>query len=184
MKPRLWTAVLMFISSYSPLLFILSARDFNFEKYQFNNPIVVGVCVVMAVVSFLLLKLVTRQFKGGIQVTVEKVENRSVELLNYTIPYLISFLPLKIGQPQELLAFGMFMLMMFWLTYKTDNLYINPVLTLIGYRLLRLTFKEQAEGSRELSVNVLAKQDLGGGEIIFVEKITTYLYIQSARKGS
>lgn len=181
MKPRLLTAILMFLSSYSPLVLILAARDFNYSTLSFNTPYVVGSAIIAALISCLLLLIVIRQFNGGEQSKVISVENRSVELLNYTIPYLISFLPLKIGEPAELVAFGLFMILMFWLTYKTDNLYINPILTLIGYKLYRVRFEISGE---HCEINALVKQSLNPGDLLFMEKVAPFLYIQSRRQGS
>jgi len=181
MKPRLLTAMLMFISSYAPLMVILSARDFDYEKLAFKHPDIVYYGLSVSVFSCLILWIATKRFTGGEQAKVISVENRSVELLNYTIPYLISFIPLKIGDPAELTAFGLFMALMFLITYKTDNLYINPVLTILGYKLYRvkLDISQQA-----LEVNALVLSELKAGDRLFMERVAPYLYIQSTREGS
>ncbi len=181
MKPRLLVSMLMFISSYAPLVIILAARDFDFSSLALNTPMVVWPAIVVAVLSCLLLGVVVNQFNGGEQATIVSVENRSVELLNYTIPYLISFLPLNISAPSELVAFGLFMTLMFWLTYKTDNLYINPVLTLFGYRLYRIRMEISGH---EYEANSLVKEKLNVGDRLFMERVAPFLYIQSRRQGS
>lgn len=179
MKPRFWVTLLMFISSYSPLVVILAARDFNFKTMAWGSPLVVFPALGVAMTSCIMLWLVIHQFRGGELAKVVAVENRSVELLNYTIPYLISFLPLAIDKANEMAAFSLFMLLMFWLTYKTDNLYINPVLTFFGYGLYRLTV--DISGS-SYEVNVLARNLPKKEERLFLEKISPFLYIQSYRE--
>lgn len=179
MKPRVWVAMLMFFSSYAPLVLILAARDFNYKTYAVTTPVVVYPALAIAAASCLILILVMKQFRGGELAKVVDVENRSVELLNYTIPYLISFLPLKIGEVSEIVAFCLFMLLMFWLTYKTNNLYINPVLTLMGYGLYRLTVNISGHNYQ---VNTLLKEQPMKDSCYFLEKVSPFLYVQSSRK--
>lgn len=179
MKPRFWVTLLMFISSYAPLVLILAVRDFDYDGYRLNSPDIVWPALAIAAVSCLMLWFVMRQFRGGELAEVLEVENRSVELLNYTIPYLISFLPLEIGQANEMVAFGLFMALMFWLTYKTDNLYINPVLTFFGYGLYRVSVT--ISGHR-YEVNALTRSLPKEGDRFFLERLSPFLYVESGRK--
>ena len=179
MRLKLWVAILMFLSSYSPLVLILAARDFNYQTLSVTTPDVVLPALLIAAISCVILMVVMRQFRGGEFATVQSTDNRSIELFNYTIPYLISFLSLNIGAINDLIAFGLFMLLMFGLTYKTDNLYINPVLTFMGYGLYHLTVTISGQSYQ---VNALLKKRPEQGSEYFLEKITPFLYVQSSRK--
>ena len=172
----------MFLSSYSPLMVILAARDLNYTTFQFDNPTVVWACLGAALLSCIAIFLLIRSLTMGDSATVTSVDDRSIELLNYTIPYLISFLSLDIGEASELVSFSLFMMLMFWLTYKTDNLYINPVLTLMNYKLYRVTVT--FSGSEPVEINALTKDTIKPGSQIFLEKVASFMYIQTTRNGS
>ena len=68
-------------------------------------------------------------------VTIDSVSIRSGELINYSIPYMISFFVMDLGSANLLLSFGFFMIIMYILTLKTHNIFINPILAIMGYNL-------------------------------------------------
>ena len=56
MKPKLFTAILLFISAYSPLFIILAVKDFDFSStHAFNHPITVAIMLLLTLASITLL---------------------------------------------------------------------------------------------------------------------------------
>jgi hypothetical protein len=91
MKTRLFTSITIFVSSYSPLAVILLIKDFNLAKRWFDHPRTCLIVVIVAISSLILLLVVLKLIMdGGFSVSVKKLSNRSNELVNYTIPYMIS----------------------------------------------------------------------------------------------
>lgn len=61
------------------------------------------------------------------------------EIINYTFPYVVSFMGITYGEPQKLLGFGVFLLWMFAITYKSGQILMNPLLLILGWRLYEAT---------------------------------------------
>ena len=104
MKPRILTAILLFISAYSPLFLILVIRDFDFDcTYQFKHPLVIyfilGISILSVILLFTTIKLMKR---GNMLVKVAGVKNRSVDLINYSIPYIVSFLGFDLSKMEDI----------------------------------------------------------------------------------
>ena len=91
MKPKLLTAILLFISAYSPLFLILAVKDFDFYcSYSFGHPVAISILLGLSALSVILLFVTIGSIKrGNMPVTVKAVKNRSVDLINYTIPYIV-----------------------------------------------------------------------------------------------
>lgn len=70
------------------------------------------------------------------KVRIESVEDKSKDLLSYALPYIASLIGLEIYKPEMVLSFGIFLLFMFVLSYKSNEVYKNPLLILMGYSLV------------------------------------------------
>jgi len=54
MKPKLFTAILLFISAYSPLLLILAVKDFDFETtHRFHHQIPIYILLSVTALSII-----------------------------------------------------------------------------------------------------------------------------------
>lgn len=89
-------------------------------------------------------------------VTVVSVSNRSGELINYSIPYMLSFFVMDLSNTKMLISFAFFMVIMYWMTLKTHNIFINPVLALMGYNIYDVNYKRDGH---ELQDFFLVKGD-------------------------
>jgi len=155
MKPRIATAVMLFIASYSPLFFVLTMKDYNFDLGQFANPSrSIGILVLSLlsiIVSVILLRIIP---KGSYIVKILSVENRSGDFLNYSIPYLLSFLGNDLSDIHDTLALVVFLSIMLIVSLKTHAIFINPLLVIAGYSLFDIEY-EYDENQR--TVLVLSK---------------------------
>ena len=106
MKPKLLTAVLLFISAYSPLFLILAVKDFDFYyTYSFNHPIGISILLGLSVLSVILLFASIKSIKrGNMPITIKAVKNRSVDLINYTIPYIVSFFGFNLAKVEDIIS--------------------------------------------------------------------------------
>ncbi len=147
MKLRIWSSILIFISAYSPLSVILMIQDFDFKKtYRFAHPQFVWPVFALSLISCIVLWATVRFLKvSSPPVVIKKVSNRSGELINYSIPYMISFFILDLGSLNQILSFAFFMFIMYWLTIKTHNIYINPILACMGYNLYDVTYESNGK---------------------------------------
>jgi hypothetical protein len=126
MKPRVVISFVIFLSAYAPLSLLFAVRDFDSKAGWFAHPRFVLAVIAAAVVSLALLWFSMSRLKGQFPITVNRVALRSNDLIDYTIPYLISFFGVDFGKWQDLSALGIFLLLLFVLSYKTQSLFINP----------------------------------------------------------
>lgn len=173
MNPRLWLALIIFLSAYAPLALLFAIRDFDIDIKWFSHPRFVCVSFAVAFVSVLFLFKAMSSVKGQFPVTVSRVSLRSSDLMNYSIPYLISFVSVDFGKVQDVLALLLFMTLLFLLTLKTQSIFINPVLAFQGWGLYEVEFEE----SGQIKAGVfLSKIELKPGGRYEMDRISQFLY--------
>jgi hypothetical protein len=178
MKPRLWASFTIFVSAYAPLALLFGVRDFDEQAKWFKHPSLVFGGLAFAVVSVVLLLWVFAKLQGQFTVRVTKLELRSNDLMNYSIPYVISFFSVDFGKWQDASAFGLFMALLFVLTLKTQSLFINPVLAVTGYGLFDVEFEESGKGKSGI---FLTKLELKPGTTYRLERLSQFLFIATAK---
>ena len=142
MRLRFGASILIFLSAYAPLSVIFLIQDFDLAKKDLMHPWLVGTIAVISVLSCFLLWLSVSCLKtSSPPITVKSVSNRSGELINYSIPYMISFLVIDMGNVKLVVSFVFFMCILYWLTMKTHNVFINPVLAGMGYSLYNVRYE-------------------------------------------
>ncbi|MCF8239456.1 MAG: hypothetical protein K9I85_14940 [Saprospiraceae bacterium] len=181
MKPRLLTAILLFISAYSPLFLILAVKDFDFYcSYSFNHPIGISILLGLSVLSVILLFITISYIKmGNMPVTVKGVKNRSVDLINYTIPYIVSFFGFDLAKVEDIISLSIFLLLLLLLTIKSKSVFMNPILLLAGYNLYDLEYEFDRKSS---SIIVISKYELKSGERYYIRSLTRFLYFVTEKE--
>jgi len=146
MKLRILSSIFIFISAYFPLTIIFAIQDIDLITYKFAHPLIVWSLLGFALISCIIVALSVGLLKVSTPpVKVNFVSNRSGELVNYSIPYMISFFVMDLGKIKLLLSFGFFMFIMYWLTLKTHNIFINPILALLGYNLYDVKYEKNGK---------------------------------------
>lgn len=175
MRPKLFTAILLFISSYSPLFLILVIKDFDFCKNQFSHPCLAFISLLVIIGSvFMLFITISSIRRGNLIGEIITVRNRSVDLINYTIPYMISFCGIDLNKPEDLISISLFMMILLLLTITSKSVFLNPLLAIIGYGLYDLEYKLD---NKIYSVVVLSKIELHSIERYYLRSLTRFLYI-------
>lgn len=175
MKPRVGTAILLFISAYAPLFLILSVKDFDFEvTHWFKHPVAVGVLIGLSVVSVALLGYTVYNIRpGNKKVTIKKVQTRSADLINYTIPYIVSFFAFDLSKVDDVISLSIFLLLLLLLTVRSKSVFMNPILLLFRYNLYDIEYEFD---SKEQSTIALSKHDLRVGRCYDIRMLTRYMY--------
>ena len=172
MQTRLWASIIIFISSYSPMFLIFAIRDY--ENKSFKHPEIIWFSLIISIISIIFLYFVMRQISSGFTIKIKNISNRSSELVNYTVPYIVSFTSIDLGKTQDIISFLIFMILMCVLTILTKNHFINPILTFFGYGLYEIDFEE---GETLKNSIFLSKIDIKKNEIYRMQKISKYLFI-------
>jgi len=180
MKIRLLPAILVFVSAYSPLSVIFLIQDIDTAEKKLSHPVLIFTILGIAVLSCLLVTLMFRWVKSSNPpVEVLKVTNRSGELINYSIPYMITFFVMDLSDIKILLSFLFFMVIMFFLTLKTHNIFVNPILALLGYNIYSVQYRVD---DRESEYFFLVKGErLHKGETCRIVEISEHLYLVTDR---
>lgn len=174
MKPRLWLALIIFLSAYAPLALLFAIRDFHPDTHWFNHPRFVCVSFAVGFVSVLFLFKAMSSVKGQFPVVVNRVSLRSSDLVNYSIPYLISFFSVDFGKVQDVLALLLFMTLLFLLTLKTQSIFINPVLAFRGWGLYEVEFEESGQIKTGVFLSRMELKPRGRYEM---DRISQFLYV-------
>ena len=151
MRLRFVPSILIFLSAYSPLSVIFLIQDFDFAKKEVMHPWLVGTILFLSILSCILLWISVNDHKtSSPPITIKSASNRSGELLNYSIPYMISFLVIDMGNLNLVLSFAFFMCILCWLTMKTHNVFINPVLAGMGYSLYNVRYERNGHDCEDV----------------------------------
>ncbi|ODT10717.1 MAG: hypothetical protein ABS35_41885 [Kaistia sp. SCN 65-12] len=79
--------------------------------------------------------------KPNIPVDITEARYTPAELMNYTLPYVVSFMNLDYQQTGKFVGLMIFLIWMFWITYKSGQLILNPMLTAFGWRHYEVTYR-------------------------------------------
>lgn len=181
MKPRIFTAILLFISAYSPLFLILAVKDFDFNcLFRFKHSTAIYIMLGIAFLSIILLFATLNSMKrGNMPVKIKTVKNRSVDLINYTIPYIVSFFGFDLSKIEDVISLSIFLLMMLLLTIKSKSVFMNPILLLAGYNLYDLEYEFDR---KSYSTIVISKQEIYTNERFYIRSLTRFLYLVIEKK--
>jgi len=153
MQFRIVSGFLVFIGSYFPLAIILAVQDIPQTWWQrpictltslqagscsfspFGNPVLAltfaGITACSAIIAFFALRSISYPFELEVRQS-KAIPN---ELINYTFPYVVSFMGVSYAEPEKLLGFLVFLIWMFAVTYKSGQIIMNPLLLIFGWRL-------------------------------------------------
>jgi hypothetical protein len=178
MQFQLLPGFLIFLGSYLPLAIILALQDVPASWWTrsicmpqalisgecdfnpFTNPglsmTFLAVSVAAVILAWSSLKKVAYPFN----IEVRRAKATPNEIINYTFPYVVSFMGTTYDDSQKLLGFCVFLLWMFAITYKSGQILMNPLLLILGWRLYEATIVINGE---EKEVRVLKPGALAPG---------------------
>ncbi len=157
MQFHLFPGFLIFLGSYLPLAIILAVQDIPAKWWSqplctpaslkagnclfvpFENPILSLTFLAVAALAILLANASLQRIKYPFLVEVKRLKATPNEIINYTFPYVVSFMGIAYGDPQKLLGFGVFLIWMFAITLKSGQILMNPLLLIFGWKLYETT---------------------------------------------
>ncbi len=155
MQFRVLIALVIFLGSYLPLSLILLAQNYDFSllntpfciqfweatcSLPFKNAFlaigVFAVCMICFVVTVGCLSTVQPKH----EVIIKSSKHIPADLMNYTLPYIVSFMSIDYQEPGKFVGFLIFLGWMFWITYKSGQVILNPLLIVLNWRLYEVTY--------------------------------------------
>ncbi|NEK69654.1 MAG: hypothetical protein G3W70_17955 [Xanthomonas perforans] len=151
MQFQFWSALFIFLGSYFPLALILMVQDisakywgaplcgwrgqWNCQFQVFCHPWLASGSVGVTLGALLLMVVVLRSVRLTHRVHVQEVKAIPNDLINYVLPYVVSFMGLSYGDPQKLGGFLVFWIGLFVITYRSGQILMNPLLIVMGWKL-------------------------------------------------
>ena len=177
LRLRPLVSLVLFLSAYSPLMFILLIKDMDFsQRFFVRSPTFSGILLLLAVASTAITLFTVKNVAAGLPVTVTKAANKSGDMFGYTIPYMLSFIRIDFGEWQIIASLVLFLAVLFIMAYRTQTVFINPVLAITGYLLIDCTFKRE---NKEYQVMVITRKPIDVGDKLRLERLSHYLYINA-----
>lgn len=153
--PNIVLDILIFLSAYCPLFAILFIKSITHNKGQIAlihtelklyTSYVATILVTSSLISCLIvasqIRNLTKNNEGDTKITINKAERIRGDMLNYTMPILISLLGFDYTTWQSTTSLLLFLLLMFWLCRIERTSLLNPFFLLINIRLYSITYKE------------------------------------------
>lgn len=177
LRLRPLVSLVLFLSAYAPLMIILAIKDINLSSpHWFNSPTTSGILIFVAIGSSVITLLTVRSVEDGLPVAVTKAANKSGDMFGYTIPYMLSFMRIQLDDWQTLLSMALFLSVLFIMAYRTQTVFINPILAIAGYMLIDCTFKRD---NKEIQAMVVTRDPISTGDSIKLDQLSHYLYIRA-----
>lgn len=167
MQLRIYAAAILFFGSYLPLSVILLFQNYRYDLWgspvcwnpgtakcilPFRQPAVslsfVAICLLCFLFTVVVLRAITpRQ-------SIEMVETKHIptDLMNYVLPYVVSFMGLDYNDAGKFAGFIVFLVWIFIITFKSERIIMNPVLTVFGWKLYEV--KSRSPGGQVVSTSM------------------------------
>lgn len=142
---------IMFLSSYSPLYIFMISLNYDFNDIKISlyrirvytaiekMDIIFYILILLIILSNLGLYMLIKFSKsGGESIMVKKIKNGNDKILDYILAYIVSFMTTDFAKMSSsdskiITTFILIQLLLGYLYCKSNMLYINPVLNIIGY---------------------------------------------------
>ncbi len=181
MKPRTLISFIVFSASYLPLSMILLAQNYEFSskidcnclewpvfqstcKLPFKNPgfslsFFFG-CLICLFISISMLLVINPK----IPIHIKSAKHIPADLMNYVLPYVVSFMSIDYQETGKFIGFAIFMIWMFWITNASGQVILNPLLTVFNWQLYEITYKFSGD-EKEYIGRALSKTTLNSGHV-------------------
>lgn len=133
--PNLLGRLILFVSSYSPLLFIFAAL------YSHKYPVASALSAVVGVLSIaitLIFLRATRRMLEPVRLTVDKTVSKDAEAMAYIVTYIVPFLALPFDTWRYWLSMGILFVMIAAIYMNSNLIFINPILNMAGFHVYEI----------------------------------------------
>lgn len=174
MQFRMLSAIWIFLGSYLPLSLILLVQNFDFSaisrpfclvgaeadcELPLLNPIMSISAVAICTFCFLLTLMALRLVRPSNDIVITEAQYVPTELVNYTLPYVVSFMSIDYQDIGKFIGMAVFLAWMFWITFKSGQIILNPLLIVLGWRLYDVKYRSAGD-SKILAACSLVKGEL------------------------
>jgi hypothetical protein len=176
---RAWVKAVLFLSSISPMFFILFVQNFNFASFMGTGkahtsifliePAVVWCFIGLSILPNLVLFIILNKSKRAVPInaTITSIETRSGDVLNYMATYVIPLISFKTDKINDLAVFILLLIVLMIIYMHTQMFFINPILILLRYRIVEVND----------SLVIITKADLRINDKVKMHSIDNQIYL-------
>jgi len=169
---NLGARITLFVGSYTPLALIFVVL---YVGKQNVVAAIAGVCFVIGLLGpRVLLWLVATDTEPLTDKVVEG-HTRGDEVMGYVAGYLIPFLALNLADWRQMLCLIIFVGILGYLYVTTDMLYINPILSLMGYKVYDVTLEKNGR------YRIISHGRLRCGDSVLLAKVSSDVWLRKDR---
>jgi hypothetical protein len=197
MQLRKTSALLLYVGSYLPLGLILLAQDIDLNVLKscpaalashkaivcfslLQHPRISLTVVGASTICLVLTLIILRKIKTRTRVSISESKHIPADLINYVVPYIVSFMGLDYDSPIKLIGFSVFFFWIFWITYRSGQIIMNPILIVFGWRLYEIKFKH-LQSENELNGTALSKVDIDPNNVYYQANLQDVMIIKEQR---
>ena len=166
MQLRFFTALVIFLGSYLPLSLILLVQDYKYEMLSspvcwhsfaggsqcvlpLRNPSYSLGIFVTCLTCFAITLLVLWLIKAKRSINIVDAKYIPTDQINYALPYVVAFVTIEYHETGKFLGFLIFLVWMFWITYKSGQVILNPLLIAFGWRLYEISYTSPGDDAKQ-----------------------------------
>lgn len=199
MQLRKTSAFALYVGSYLPLGLVMLVQDVDISAMALGvcrpADLFASGCIVPlqhprlslgAVVLGFVCLLATSWTLSAIgtprQIKVAEAKHVPADLINYVVPYIVSFMGLDYGSPTKLLGFSVLFVWIFWITYRSGQIAMNPILIVFGWRLYEIKYSYLRSAEPWVG-RALSRQDVEPNRIYRQGKMQDVMIVREREQG-
>jgi len=101
----------------------------------FKHPLFALTTCAICFVCFFASLLAIRILQPKHQIKIHESKHVPADLMNYVLPYVVSFISLDYQDSSKFIGFLIFLGWLFWVTYQSGQIIMNPMLAVFGWKL-------------------------------------------------
>lgn len=169
--PNVFVRVMLFVSSYFPLaliygIFLVKAHPVWAAAIVFFG--------LLGLLIMLIYFLGAAQGKAASHETIASVQQHDGDTMSYIASYLIPFVSFPLGDWTQVTAIVIFLVVLLIVYVNSNMIYINPMLSILGYHLYEVEFAQGKLSHYLISTRRLWRDDsvtvIRIGDGMFLEK--------------
>ncbi|UQF12385.1 hypothetical protein [Vagococcus lutrae] len=186
--------LLMYISSYAPLYFLLIIKEYDKLKESIKNIkkdglchslnvsetwffIFIFICILLSV--YIMIKVIFSKSTRSVKI-IDGIENSGDSIISYIMTYIVPMLSIDSNDNKSLLLNLILFCIIGILYISNDLLYLNPLLSLLGFRYY-LTPSDQLVISR-MKISELNSARANGNQVYIYEMTDNISIYKKIRK--
>lgn len=166
---------ILFLSSYSPVLFLLALQlDWSSHAWLIvllNLLGALGVAGLLAILGMTKSKPITKYL-------VRRRRDAGAESAAFLAGYLLPLLTASLDTFYALVATAVYLLMAWVVTVRSSLIQVNPVLLILGFRIVQVEYSsENEEDSKTSSGYFLVRRMVRVGDIVLTRRLGGDLFV-------